>query len=182
MSMQVMDHARGYGVISRFFHWSMAALILWQAISAALHFLVDDTPLADFFFAWHQPFGLLLLVLVALRAIWGLINIPRRPQHVGGLDKAAALAHVAMYGLLFAVPVIALIRSYGSGRGFSAFGIQIFDKFEPKIEWMTNLGSAWHGELGWVLLALTAGHIAMAVVHDRAWNENRIARMTRGSE
>ncbi|MDW3116752.1 MAG: hypothetical protein R8G60_02440 [Roseovarius pacificus] len=49
MSMQVMDHARGYGVVSRFFHWSMAALILWQAISAALHFLVDDTPLADFF-------------------------------------------------------------------------------------------------------------------------------------
>ncbi|WP_288939568.1 cytochrome b/b6 domain-containing protein [uncultured Roseovarius sp.] len=152
MSMQVMDHARGYGVVSRFFHWSMAALILWQAISAALHFLVDDTPLADFFFAWHQPFGLLLLVLVALRAVWGLINIPRRPQHVGGLDKAAALGHVAMYGLLFAVPVIALIRSYGSGRGFSAFGIQnlrqvraqdrMDDQPRQRLAWRTGLGSA----------------------------------------
>ncbi len=47
---------------------------------------------------------------------------------------------------------------------------------------MTNLGGRWHGLLGWGLIALIVGHIAMAWVHTRVWKEPLVRRMTRGSD
>ena len=182
MVTRLMDHEYGYGLVSRFFHWAMFALLLWQVTSAALHYLLDEAAITDFFFGFHYSIGVLVLSLTALRGVWGLINLSRRPSHAGGLHRLAALGHVAMYLLLIAVPVIAIIRAYGSTRPFSALGVQIFSGMETEIEWMTNLGGEWHGFLGWTLFALIAGHIAMAFVHTYAWKEPLIARMTKGSE
>jgi cytochrome b561 len=177
-----MDHAYGYGLVSRFFHWGMALLLLWQVTSAALHAVLDDTAITDFFFSFHFSNGVLLLSLTVLRGIWGLINLPRRPAHSGGLERLAAAGHVAMYALLIVVPTIALIRAYGSERPFSALGIEFFAGQPAKIEWMSNLGNDWHGFFGWILFALIAGHIAMAFVHTYAWKQPMIARMTKGDE
>jgi len=182
MDTRVWDHATGYGLVSRFFHWSMAALMLWQAISSLLHYLFDETAVSEFFFALHKPLGVVLLALTLIRGLWGLSNVSRRPQHVNMIDRLATVGHVTIYLLLFIVPSIALIRQYGSGKEFSVFGIQLFPGFEPKIEWMTNLGGALHGEIGWVLLVLIGGHITMAFAHDILWNERKISRMTYGSE
>ncbi|MBO9470032.1 cytochrome b [Endozoicomonas sp. G2_2] len=182
MDTRVMDHAYGYGLVSRFFHWAMVLLLLWQVISAALHYFLDDTPITDFFFGYHFANGVLLLGLTILRGFWGLLNLSRRPAHSGGLDRVAALGHVAMYALLIAVPVIALIRAYGSTRPFSALGIDFFAGQATKIEWMSNLGNDWHGFVGWTLFALIAGHIIMAFVHTYAWKQPMIARMTKGDE
>jgi cytochrome b561 len=177
-----MDHAHGYGLISRLFHWAMALLIVWQATSALLHYFFDETAITDFFFGTHFSNGVLILVLAVLRGVWGLINLARRPAHDGALHRAAALGHVALYGLMIAVPVIAIIRAYGSTRPFSALGVQIFDGMETKVEWMSNLGNQWHGFLGWVLFALIAGHILMAFVHTYGLKQPLIARMTKGDE
>ncbi|MES1933509.1 putative cytochrome b561 [Salinisphaera shabanensis T35B1] len=177
-----MDHAHGYGLVSRLFHWVMALLIVWQVTSAALHYFFDDTPVTDFFFGYHFSNGVLILILAVLRGIWGLLNLSRRPSHAGGLQRAAALGHAAMYVLLIAVPVIAIIRAYGGTRPFSALGVQIFDGMETKIEWMSNLGNQWHGFLGWILFALIAGHIVMAFVHTHGLKQPLIARMTKGDE
>nr|WP_298414846.1 cytochrome b [uncultured Halomonas sp.] len=182
MNTSIMDHEYGYGIISRFFHWLMALLLLWQLISAALHFFVDDTPIADFFFGYHFANGVLILALAILRGVWGLINLSRRPPHKRTIERFAALGHVAMYLLLIVIPVIALIRSYGSDREFSVFGLQVFAARENEIEWMTGLGSLLHGFLGWILFALIAGHIVMAFVHTYVWKEPLISRMTKGSE
>ena len=178
----MMDHAHGYGLISRLFHWVMALLIVWQATSAILHYFLDDTAITDFFFGYHFSNGVLILILAVLRGVWGLINLSRRPAHDGGLQRLAALGHVAMYALLIAVPVIAIIRAYGSTRDFSALGVQIFSGMDNEIEWMTNLGNQWHGFVGWILFALIAGHIVMAFVHTYAWKQPLIARMTKGDE
>lgn len=178
----MMDHAYGYGLLSRFFHWSMALLLLYQVVSAALHYFFDDTPVSDFFFAWHFSNGVLLLCLALLRGVWGLTNLSRRPAHDRGIDRIAVIGHVAMYVLLIAIPVIAVVRAYGSEHGLSAFGIPIFAGQPTEIEWMTNFGNEWHSFFGWILFALIAGHITMAFVHSYVWKQPMIARMTRGSE
>ncbi|EPC00178.1 hypothetical protein L861_14710 [Litchfieldella anticariensis FP35 = DSM 16096] len=182
MDTRMMDHEYGYGLVSRFFHWLMALLLLWQVISAALHLFFDDTPVTDFFFGFHFSNGVLLLCLTLLRGIWGLINLSHRPPHGRGIERLAALGHVLIHLLLIAIPSIAIIRAYGSDRPFSVFGVQVFSGRETEIEWMTNLGGQWHGLLGWVLFALIAGHIAMDFVHTYVWKEPLISRMTKGSE
>ena len=70
---------------------------------------------------------------------------------------------------MLAIPSIALLRQYGSGRAFSPLGLPIFPGFDPseKIDWMVQLGGLLHGELAWVLVALVAGHVAMVWWHRR---------------
>ena len=157
------DNATRYGTVSRFFHLGMAVLLLWQFLSAASHYFFEDTAIEAFFWPTHKAMGVLLLTLVVLRLLWALVNLSRRPPAIDLLSK---LGHIALYLLVLTVPILALIRQYGSGRAFEPFGIPLFAGFEgEKIQWMLDLGSDLHGELGWVLLLLIVGHMLMAWRH-----------------
>lgn len=177
MSLTVMDTPIRYGAISRLLHWGMALLFAWQFTSATAHWLFPDTPVEDFFWGTHYPIGVLLLTLVVLRAMWTLANASRRPS---SLSVMARLGHFALYGLMIAVPTIALIRQYGSGRSLDVFGINLMTGFEgEEITWMTDLGGLLHGELGWTLLALIVGHIVMAILHRKLTHHDVLTRMAR---
>jgi len=77
------------------------------------------------------------------------------------------------------IPLIGLLRQYGSGRAFSPLGLPVFAGFDAsqKIQWLVDLGSNWHGELGWVLLALVCGHVAMALRHRGHTQHDVLPRM-----
>src|SRR3546814_1397870 len=62
----------------------------------------------------HVSLGVLLLVLVAVRALWALAGLRRRPP--SGADAWGRLSragHAALYALMIGVPLIAMLRSYG---------------------------------------------------------------------
>ncbi|QEY24162.1 cytochrome b [Neisseria animalis] len=148
-----------YDSISRFFHWIMALCFAIMLATAVLFFIEADIPnLMNL----HKSVGSLLILLAVLRLLWAITKA-RRPA----ADNAAAkLGHLALYVLMLAVPAIALIRQYGGGRGpLKVFGIEVMQGSPEKIEWMTQLGNQWHSTLAWILFALAAGHIAMAVIH-----------------
>lgn len=42
---------------------------------------------------------------------------------------------------------------------------------------MTELGGLLHGELGWALLALSVGHVVMAILHRKLTNHDVLSRM-----
>lgn len=176
--MSLSDSVDRYGRISRFLHWAMAVLILWQFLSAGAHFLLEDTAIDKFLWPSHKPLGFLLFSLMILRTVWAIANLSRRPA---SLNMAARLGHIALYVLLFLVPALALLRQYGSGRAFEPFGIPLISGFEAeKIEWMVEPGNLLHGLLGWALLVLILGHIFMAFWHRRkGGTENVMPRMWR---
>lgn len=177
MALTVMDTHIRYGVMSRLLHWGMALLFAWQFTSATAHWLFPDTPFEAFFWSTHYPVGVLLLTLVILRAIWALVNASLRPP---SLSFMAMLGHLALYSLMIAVPTIAIIRQYGSGRSLEVFGITLMSGFEgEEITWMTVLGGLLHGELGWALLVLIAGHIVMAILHRKLTHHDVLTRMAR---
>lgn len=163
--MQLGDTNERYGAVSCFLHWGMALLFLWQFLTASAHAFLDDTPVEEFMWSSHKPLGLLLLILVAIRGLWALANISRRPHSV---SMAAKLGHIALYLLMFVIPTLALLRQYGSGRAFEPFGLPLMQGSPgDKIEWMMMPANLLHGFLGWTLLALVIGHIVMAWVHRR---------------
>lgn len=172
------DTPQAYGVVSRAFHWSMALLFVWQFAGILIGVVADKTPIADFFGSTHKSIGLVLLILVCLRGLWGLMNIRNRPGRAPTfLGRAATMGHATLYLLMFVVPALAMLRQYGSGRAFAPFGIPLMEGFEEKIPWMIAPASALHGLLGWILLALIIGHIAMVFVHRFAWNDSVLPRM-----
>lgn len=173
-----LDNRSGYGLISRTLHWLMALLFLWQFISAIARVFAKDTMFYNFFWSAHHELGFALLILVLLRGVWGLLNIHRRPHKQGIAGKLAALGHLVIYGLMFAVPALALLRTYGSGRGFSFLGIQIFEQTGVQNAALTAPGNMLHGLLGWVLLAAIAGHVLMALIHHFALRDDTLRYMT----
>lgn len=176
--MLMKDNSNRYGQVSRILHWGMALLLLWQFISAGAHLLLEDTPVEAFFWPFHKPLGFLLFVLIVIRLVWALINRTQRPPSI---SVAAKLGHIALYGFLIAVPILALIRQYGSGKAFAPFGVVIFPGFAgDKINWMVELGNLFHGWLGWILLIMVIGHIFMVFWHRRsATHTNVLPRMWR---
>lgn len=172
------DTPSAYGRMSRFLHWTMAALVLYQFTGMGLRAIFDRQPWLSPFVSYHQPVGTILFVLVVIRAFWALSNRDNRPAHGRHFfGRAASLGHALIYVVTLAVPTIALIRAYGNDRAFAPFGFTIFPAQEPAIKWMVDLGGALHGELGWLLGILILGHVAMVGVHESMWRDGTLARM-----
>ena len=170
------DTAARYGTVSRWLHWSMALGFLWMFGSVLGADLTSDRRVQGMLRDGHKHVGSLLWVLVLLRGLWALAHARQRPASVTLMAK---LGHWALYALMIAIPSIALLRQYGSGRAFSPLGLPFFPGFDQseKIDWMVKLGGLLHGELAWVLLALIAGHVAMALWHRRTGHDDVLPRM-----
>lgn len=175
--LPLWDSPAAYGLVSRLLHWGVAGLIGWQLLGMALRLWLGRHPLVSVFVGLHQPLGTLLFVLIVLRLGWMVLNRRNRPGHgAGWLGLATRIGHGALYGLMLVVPLAALLRAYGSGRGFAPWGIPLFPPREP-IDALVALGDALHGELAWGLAALVLGHAGMALLHGLLWRDGTLRRM-----
>ncbi|PRY92821.1 cytochrome b561 [Hasllibacter halocynthiae] len=157
------DTPHRYGPVSRALHWGMAILFAAQFLSAAARWaLPRGDAWRDLFWSYHVDLGSILFMLVVIRGAWGLANLTRRPPHEGLMGRAAAAGHAAIYALMIVVPGARLVASAGSTRGLEVLGLTVFPPRDTEIAWMTAVGE-WHGEMGWILAALIAGHVAFAL-------------------
>ncbi|RRH78124.1 cytochrome b [Falsigemmobacter faecalis] len=176
-ALPLRDTALRYGKITRALHWGLGLLILWQLFGMIVKVTLEKSPTVSAIVSSHQPVGLVIFALVVVRILWALMNRSNRPAHGSGLVGLASRAgHAALYALMALIPFTALIRSWGNQRVFAPFGFEIFPAQEPPVAWAVNVAE-WHGEMGWLMLVLILGHIAMVAVHDLAWKDNILRRM-----
>ncbi len=152
-----------YDAVTRALHWLTVLGFIGILSTIAVWTIYDGEEWVKSLYGVHKSIGFITLLVIVVRIVWALLNASKRPA----ADSFAAKAgHLALYVLMFAVPVIGMIRQYGSGRGpLKVFGVEVMQGSPEKIEWMSNLGNMAHGKLGWLLFALVAGHIAMVIVH-----------------
>lgn len=172
------DTPQRYGRVSRVFHWLMAALFAWQFAGALLYVGLGDTAVTRLVGGSHFTLGFTLFVLVLLRGLWGLTNLRRRPLHTGRLGRAAVIGHGVIYALMVAIPSLALLRQYGSGKPFTPFGLPLMPGHDGKIAWMIAPADLLHSWLGFTLMVVVLGHAAMALVHRLRWKDDVLSRMT----
>ncbi len=176
-----MDSPQRYGLISRVLHWGMAHLLVWQFTTILLWRLggpTDWVKAVTSFGPYHGTVGLMTVILVVIRAIWAMSNRHRRPAHGSGWLAAAARAgHMLLYGLMFAIPALALLRSYGNGKGWKLWGVQIIPETGVEIGWMIAPANALHGVLAWCLSAAIFGHVVMAFAHRLIFRDRTLATM-----
>lgn len=170
-----LDTPQRYGLISRSFHWLMAALFAWQFAGALLFVGIGDTAVTRFVGGTHFTNGFVLFVLVLLRGSWGLLNFGRRPPR---MSRAASVGHALIYALMIVVPSLSLMRWYGWGQEFAPFGVRVMAARANKIEWMTVPADLLHYWLGFFLFAVILGHVAMTLVHRLLWKDAVLSRMT----
>lgn len=172
----IHDAPARYGLVSRALHWGMAGLFAWQFLGMGLRLLLGRHPVSAFFVGSHTSVGTTLFGLVLLRGAWGLFQARRRPPHgAGWIERAAVAGHGLIYGLMIVVPLLALIRAWGSGRGHAVFGVPLWGP-GARDPGLVSAGE-YHGELAWFLLLVVAGHAAMAVIHRVLLRDDVLARM-----
>ncbi len=151
---------QNYGSIAKFFHWLIAALIIFMLFLGYLMMGVTVTNI-------HQITGLCILTLVACRLIWKLINpFPLLPDTVSKLEKMAAhTVQVLLYVCMFGMPLsgLAMSTAYGLIPHIASFTIAM-----PGIDINQPLGDQFkliHNSLAYVLIALISLHILGALKH-----------------
>jgi cytochrome b561 len=101
-----MTRAYAFPLTSRLLHWLMAVMILAMLFIGIG--MVSSQTAYQTLVSIHRPLGIAVLVVVALRLINRLINPP--PPLPRGIPPSLRLAahatHIALYALMFAVPLI----------------------------------------------------------------------------
>ncbi len=156
------DTAERYGSITRWFHWGMAVLIIWQMLKFFDRISEGEHWVGQRLVPWHVSIGTLLLILVVARIIW---KAKQRtgPAHDPATAFLVKAGHVLLYVGMVLMPVTGVLTMLGGGFGWTAFGIQLAARGE-KVPWMSTLGSL-HSPIAWIMLILVLGHIGIALVH-----------------
>ena len=168
MSQTISDSAPqspiGYSNLQIALHWAVAALFLFNYIVSdgmgrALRNFSQTGMNESTVALLHIIGGSALLVLMLLRVVVRLRQgAPALPQGPGWMHRAAHLGHVALYAVLFALPLSGLAAWFG--------GIK-------------PAGEA-HELLINAALVLIIGHIVMALLHQFVLKDGLLDRMRPG--
>jgi len=157
-----------YDRVAAWLHWGIGALLLAEIVFGLL---LDDiaprgTPARAGVINLHKSVGIVLGVLIVLRIVWRLGHAPPPwpPSMSAARQRAANAGHVALYACM----LVAALSGY-IGSNFSRHGVRFFGaELAP---WGPDWPRAYaflvgvHDVSSYLLLALTIGHVAMALRH-----------------
>jgi cytochrome b561 len=154
-----------FSILSRALHWTMAAMILVMlfigvGMVASLtdyHWLVSI----------HKPLGALILVLAALRLVNRLLNpAPPLPEGMPALLRLAAHAsHVALYALMFAVPLVGWGMLSAAHYPIVLYGSLELPPILPQDPALYATLRQAHTILAFLLFATFLAHLGAALMH-----------------
>lgn len=166
-----MDEHRSWSRVwnapARFFHWLVALLIIGAIVSGLVAEEMPLSPAKLDLFIWHKSLGITVLWLFFLRLAWRLAG--GNPGPAAGISeehaRLAEWGHAALYGMMLLLPISGWVLNSAADFPFRWFGwLAIPDLTAPNQE-LKEWGEAVHGVLAYVLMAMLAGHVVMAVRH-----------------
>jgi cytochrome b561 len=148
-------------------HWGSLIAIL---VSVAVMFArdaIEDTSMRQFLLQAHRQLGLVVLAVVWIRIMARLTR--RLADHSNGMSAlmrlAAQAAHVLLYGLLIALPVVGWALTSAHDIPLSFLGVIHLPKLVAADSELADTLSDYHVWLAWGLLAAVAIHVAAALWH-----------------
>ena len=124
-----------YGFVTKFFHWSIMLLFIFQFLSITYFRYLEEEPtdLTWKIMNWHKTSGLLILILGTFRYIWRWATpLPDWPKNFTEWDKK--ISHFSEWGLYTSIFLMTLtgigIEMLG-GYYINFFGIFHIDGVSP---------------------------------------------------
>jgi cytochrome b561 len=189
----VVDSARGWGLITRALHWSIALMVL---VEAPLGYWLAD--LADAYGAtradgaalrWaaaHHTLGIAVAILAVVRVNWRIQNVrPERPLGLGTKRWLLARAtQASLVGLLFLLPLsgwAAVSTSYEDvPLYFLGWEIPRMYEEPPGTTLVHDVAAGAHELLGTLGAALLAVHVTGVLWSQWLDGSGVLTRMWRG--
>lgn len=181
--MRLRNDGRRYGALAQGLHWLVAALVL---STAALAFYMTELPLGPDkikVYNLHKSIGVTILALAVLRLLWrGASPAPPLPGAMAAWERRAAHAsHAALYGLLFAQPVLGVLHSNAAAFPVVVFGLFTLPAVIGPDGGLKQILEVAHGWLGWSFLALVCLHAGAALRHHFLLKDDILRRMLPGA-
>jgi cytochrome b561 len=162
-----IDVASRYGAIAQALHWIMAVLVL-------VAFLYGPggseqrvySARADGDRMLHETLGLTVLALAVLRLLWRSVDRrPDPPAVARWMGVAATAVQVALYALLFAVPLTAIAGAWLEGHPLTLLGgIEIAPRLATSHDAGKTIAEL-HTWLGDAILWLAGLHALAGLYH-----------------
>lgn len=164
-------------------HWAVFLLVIGLY---GLTYVVDLFPRGDpgRALVWwlHISFGLLLFALVVIRVVLRLVlGTPGLPLEMSQLERwAAKVAHLLLYGLLVAIPVLGILLTWYRGEALSFFGLfTIPAPFSPDRATAGSIKQL-HSLCANLILILAGLHAVAALWHHFVRKDDVLRRMLPG--
>jgi len=162
-----------YDLLSRALHWATAILVVIAFALGPEHFGrlmrqgLDPATRSDII--WHESLGIVVFVLTLLRLIWTAVrpSAPRFEMPVK-MQMAAKLMHLALWGLLFMLPVTAVLTLGSEGHPLTLLGNVRIEKMpfisESGFGHLADWGDM-HTFVGDAIMFLAGLHAVAAIYH-----------------
>lgn len=156
-----------FGNVAQAFHWLTAILVL-----LAFSFGPEGSeqrvylPAGDFERQLHETLGLCVLALAVLRLLWRLLDTRPEPEPLARwMELSSKAVQVALYVLLFAVPLTAITGAWLEGHPLTLLGgLQIASLIGLSHATGVTIAEI-HAWLGDAILWLAGLHAAAAIYH-----------------
>lgn len=167
-----------YDGIAQALHWIMALAMIGLWLLGHSFEFVPKGPLRSEVIGLHKAVGVIVLVLAVARLSWRLARPqPSLPATMIGLERLVAkLGHVALYLMMFGLPVDGVLMSQSGDHQVSVFGL-VLPVLVDKNDALNGLLKQGHEFLGWTLAVILIGHVAAALRHHLVLKDDVLLRM-----
>ena len=181
--MRLRNTNTDYGAVSQALHW---LTVVFVALAWLSKILGDELPagMRKSGLLVHIFTGLAILVLMAARMGWRafdrmpLAEGADRPSPVSRwIELAGRMAHVGLYALLIAVPVIGIVLQFARGEPLPLFGLMEIASPWPKDRAFAHNVKELHEIAGHGLIALAGLHGGAALAHHWIFRDRTLVRM-----
>ena len=169
-----------YAPLLRAIHWATAVLfIAAMLIGLYCGLQPPGTSPRRELLEVHKSLGMTLLFLSVLRLMVRFATrVPAEPSSFGVLVRLAArLNHVALYAILFAMPLTGYAFSSAGGYSLKYFWTFSWPRLVADNPGIAHAGEVSHDALAWLVYAAVALHIAATFWHAVVLRDGTLARM-----
>jgi cytochrome b561 len=123
--------------------------------------------------------GVSIFVLLIIRIVWRHISPP--PQFSDNIAvifrRLATAGHIALYGMMFLLPVVGVIMSWANGKTVAVFGLFAIPAMIGPDESLGTAMASVHALMGNAILVVAGGHAAAALFHQYVLRDGTLGRM-----
>ena len=173
-----MAQHRPFPLLSRILHWTMAAMILAMLFIGIG--MVGSVSEYYSLVAIHKPLGILVLILAAIRLLNRLLNpSPPLPSGMPGWQRLAAHgSHVALYALMFAVPLVGWAMLSAARYPIVLYGPLQLPPIAPQSPALFAVLRETHTVLALLLFVTFLAHLSAALMHALIFRDGVFPSMT----
>lgn len=187
--MAIFNSATGYGALTKWLHWLIAALFAFQYVAAHIMTRMgpDGSALGvgqNTYYNWHKSIGLVALALAVARIVNRRTGeLPPWAPTLNDTERAFIhRAEQVLYAGMLMMPVSGFFYVMAGGYGVKLFGAWDLPNPIGAVSWLASLAKWVHIAGGWIIVVALAGHIGLVLRHQFMLRDGLLRRMLPGRQ